>query len=454
MSAKTIPALAAAIRHHFHSQPQDDTHSAAFWVDSLCIPATQPDRHATLHSMGFIYSRAAAVVVTLSGPLGALLDRMASDRKCVLTEDELRIAEGDEWITSVWTYQEVANSQDLVFVAIDEGEDHESAAAGASSGRGVSVSDFLSCIGYSLTRHTRGTALTPFDVRTAFPRMDALEDLAVDILTSSTRSALQAMSNIDRRICAPARPENRIYAMIGVITQSPYTPTATPHTSGLDPTIPELAESFMRECDRKGDFSYLYSSAERDDVMGRRWRPKAGDIPAVLLWCVYGSGQAGHYDARGFWLDGVHCIDALAGGAATVGEAGRQKVLQWLGSPGSRMGDAEIAEALARRLRQVGFTGSDSPVTTPHGIFFPQTTVRPDARTQDEYVIIIPATLEWVFGRPALARIRTCAVDGAESVVSFVPGVFAGSAPDTVATSVLLDPGAQQAAPDAGNDGY
>jgi hypothetical protein len=365
---------------------------------------------------------------------------MTSNRKFVLDKDELQIAERDEWVISVWTYQELANNQDRFFVAIDNADDHKNATTGVFSGLGVADSDFLSCIGYSLTRYTQRHNLTSFDVREIFPRLDILEDVIADrFIPSSSTSALQVMSNIDRRVCAIDGPENRFYAMIGVITQH-HTPAYTSASSGLSPTIPDLAESFMRVCESKGDFSFIFSSAERDNAVGRRWRPKAGHIPSILPWNPYGIGQRGHYDEHGLWFDKVHCIDAFV--SATLEEAARKRVLDWLGPgvSGSLIGDTDITNELGSRLKKTGFTGSSKSIMTSHGIFFPQTTIQPDASAQSEYIIIIPATLEWVFGYPALARINTNAVGGGNSIISFVAGVFGGCAPNIAPSSVLIDP--------------
>jgi len=435
MSDRTIPALTAAMRHHFHPETQDGGHSAGFWIDALCIPDTQPSRRATLESMGFVYSRASVVTVSLSGPLATILHHMTSNTNYTLSEDELQIAERDEWVTSVWTYQEIVNSQTLFFIAISDEDDHANGATGVFLGLGVPGSRFLNCVGHSLSLYKRHHN---FDVQKGFPRLDALEDVTVNWLTADAfaRSALKVMSNLDRRVCASNRPENRFYSMIGAITQSPKD-RVFPASSGPSskPMIPDIAESFMGICEAKGDYSFIFSSAERDNAVGRRWRPKAGFIPAILPWDCHGDGLRGHYDKHGFWLDNVYRIDAFA--STTLGDAGRQIVLGWLRLSGSPASDADITNKSAGRLKQIGFTGSSKSITTPHGIFFPQNTIQRNANTRSECIIIIPATLQRVFGYPALARIKT---SGGSEGFSFVAGVFVGSAPNAAASSVLIDP--------------
>ena len=198
---------------------------------------------------------------------------------------------------------------------------------------GVSVSDFMSCIGCSLTRHRPSTRAPRSHGRTSWKT----------ILIPSARNP------------RPACPENRIYVSL-----------PSPRRHATDATIPELA------CGNADPHRRLLVTADGGV-------PRRGGHP-------YESGRAGHCDARGSWLGGMHCIE----GGGT---------LRWLGSPGSRMGDAGLAEA-------VGFTGSDSPVTAPHGSSSRRRRCGPPPARRKSYVVVV----------------RTCAVGDAEGVVSFVPG--------------------------------
>ena len=96
MSNNTIPSLSAAIQHSEHP---------AFWIDALGVPSHAP-RHATLGSMGYIYSLAAEVIITCPETLHPVLSAMQSASP--LPEETLHQLEQDDWVTSVWTYQEVA----------------------------------------------------------------------------------------------------------------------------------------------------------------------------------------------------------------------------------------------------------------------------------------------------------------------------------------------------------
>jgi len=76
---------------------------------------------------------------------------------------------------------------------------------------------------------------------------------------------------MDRR--TSERKEDYFNALIGAITAEPL---RDPSATALHP-----AEYFMRLCEEKGDFSFIYSSAPRSNAPGRSWRPLAGPIPAI-----------------------------------------------------------------------------------------------------------------------------------------------------------------------------
>jgi hypothetical protein len=289
MSDQTLPALVAAI---------ENSNCSAFWIDAFCIPLAQPQRRATLESMGFIYSQASQVIVSLSEPSFAAVEQMV--RSDIVDENALRILDQDEWVRSVWTYQEVVNSQRLHFVT------------GGVAGAVVDGTHFLNCVGYSLDRYQKTHACNSFGIRQKFPGLDALEDLIADWLISNftKRSAFQVMSNLDRR--HTAEPQNYFYSMIGAVSQTPSARTPSP-------SVTELSETFMRICEEKNDYSFLYSTAARDERLGRRWRPVPGPLHALLPWHSWGEAQPGHYDSQGFWLDTMLRFDI----ATTMNESAK-----------------------------------------------------------------------------------------------------------------------------------
>lgn len=67
------------------------------------------------------------------------------------------------------------------------------------------------------------------------------------------------MSNMDRRV--QGRAEDHFYAMIGAISAERASAMV-----GVPP-----CEAFMRVCEKKGDFSFTYSAAKREENPPRRW---------------------------------------------------------------------------------------------------------------------------------------------------------------------------------------
>lgn len=157
MSTRTLTALAAAMRNSTVS---------ALWIDAFCIPVVEPQRRATLESMEFIYHLSAETMVVLSGTKLATLQKMQqSDR---LDHKALLDLAHDEWVTSVWTYQETVNSKDVRFVSSKQTGDQ----LGSWCSHWVSMqvskrfyswlgeaavdgSHFLDCVGHSLALYKK-----------------------------------------------------------------------------------------------------------------------------------------------------------------------------------------------------------------------------------------------------------------------------------------------------------
>src|SRR5262249_3663552 len=119
------------------------------------------------------------------------------------------------------------------------------------------------------------------------PGLDALETLMNDwrMAGYAERSAYQVMNAMTGRT---ARHHDYLDAMIGAITSAP----------SIDPNDAELSrpEYFMRACERKGDFSFIYSTASR---ASGAWRPSPSSspgplpLPPVLPWTNTGERQTG-----------------------------------------------------------------------------------------------------------------------------------------------------------------
>lgn len=407
MSDQTLPVLATVIRN------SPDT--SAFWIDTFCVPAKQPQRSATLRSMGFIYNLAADLFVALSVPTFTVIDQWRN--KLVETslskiERQLRVLDEDRWVSSVWTYQEIMNSKIVHFVPIQP-------AAGPAMIDGIDLFDRL---GLTFQRYKAGQGLNDFELCIHFPAADALHQLVADWYTSSYLevSALQIMSSLDRR--SSNMPKNYFYSILGVLTQQP---------SWLeqDSTVEELSESLMSLCEQKNDYSFLYSSTPRDGRAGKRWRPKPDFLHAVLAWHVHGSAQEGYHTSEGFWLCSMiklNISDELDFAAKEFIVKGLQ-----LSTPISSPNHVVASDAF-RRLEQIGFTGSSQHVVSTQGLFFPQNQLDVD-QGSGSLIVLVSASLRWTFGAPSVAKIFK------EGIELFTPGVFVGIHTEGMSSSVLLD---------------
>lgn len=390
VSDLTIPALKAVIRH----RPS----CARIWIDAFCVPLDTSERTRTLESMGFIYSRAEEVVVVLSAAARPVLEKMStSDR---VDSVHLDILEREGWIERAWTYQEAVNSRTLSITCEE------------SHGAIIQGSHFLNCLGYTLSRLGRSGLVNAQKQR--YPRLDAFEDLIADYMIAGyqERSALQVMSNMDRR--TQQHREDHFYAMIGAISIA----RASSYPN-LNP-----CEAFMSLCERKGDYSFIYSTAKRDSAMSKRWRPVSGDLPSILPWHCWGEGQPAHEDSGSLYLDLMLPLEK-----SPLEEEGKKVVEGWLTSSKIRaVGSPEsLHESAYVALRAMGFNGSPECVSTTHGFFFPSERIS----TDQEITILVATMVRWTFGAPGLAR----CYGNAES---YTPGVFFGRVDKAAATSVKV----------------
>jgi hypothetical protein len=390
VSDRTIPALETFIRH----RPS----CSGIWIDAFCVPLTEPERSLTLESMGYIYAGADEVMVVLSSAALPALTRMLSSSR--VDVDDLAVLEHEEWVKRAWTYQEAVNSTALLLTC--EGE------ASAL----VSESQFFDCVGYALA-HVKGSMADKLRI---YPRLNALEDIMADIYTAAygDRAALNVMSNMDRRV--QGRVEDHFYAMIAAISAE--------RVSAIGDVQP--CEVFMRVCEKKGDFSFIYSAAKREELPLRRWRPVPGDLPSILPWHGWGTRQAGRLCHDGLWLDNMVVVHQ-----SQPQEEAREFVQQWLMAfwedhPNSQQNLEENAYAT---LRIMGFTGSKRCVTTTKGYFFPFESV------SSEQVInmMVSTTLRWNMGAPGLVS-----YEERDKKILYTPGIFIGSLEGEDAMSVLV----------------
>ncbi|KAF2109363.1 hypothetical protein BDV96DRAFT_585430 [Lophiotrema nucula] len=391
VSDRTISALTATIR----CCPL----STRIWVDAFCVPLELPERAHTLESMGHIYSCAEQVIVVLSNASVPVLNQMKSSDR--IDPSLLDVLEKEDWITRAWTYQEAVNSKKLFFTC--------------ENARHVMIdgSHFLNCLGFTLSRLDKTV-----DKRRRYPRLDAFEDLIADYMIAGyeERSALQVMSNMDRRTeSTKERPEDHFYAMVGAIIAD--------HASSSGITDP--CEAFMILCERKGDYSFIYSAATRDSASLRRWRPVSGDLPSILPLHCWGGGQPGHEDSGSFYLDEMLVLERSA-----LGKEGEKFVESWLASSETHAGKPRTAldQAAYIALRTIGFYGSSDCIPTTEGLFFPLTPVLPELVS----LVLIATQVRWTLGAPGLVRYHDGDMD------FFLPGVFFGRVDNAATCSVKV----------------
>jgi hypothetical protein len=392
MSNHTLPSLAAAVSNNL---------GAAFWIDAFCIPTDRQKKQATLERMGFIYSCAKQVVVAFSSVSFAAIEQVA--RSDQLDDHHLEVLDCDEWVKSVWTYQEVVNSQQLICVC------------GELPGSTIEGAEFLNRVGYSLQIYKKRHGLDSFDLIERFPRLSALEDLVADWMLAGymERSALQVMSNMDLRVYR--KPTHRLYSMIGAVTDQPSRTSA-------NSTVVDLAELFMIACEEKNDYSFIYSAAPRDLRPGKRWRPVPGCLPSILPWHSWGEAQRVHKDAAGLWLEDIVTLQPSHG----LSPKAKEIIIGWMGHPELVESDAQLAERLCRTLRRVGYNGSSEHVIVEGGVFFPLHAVDAPAAA------LVTIGIRWTLGAPGLL------VQATKEGTQYVPGVFAGSTTVKAPGRVLL----------------
>jgi hypothetical protein len=382
-----------------------------FWIDAFCVPVDPMTKTATLESMGFIYSRAIQVVVVLSEESFTAVETMMGQLDTAKVPGSrpecLDVLEKDAWIRSVWTYQEVVNSQRLIFTG-------EGIAA-----RSISGQDFLNHFGHYVDTWRRANGYSAFEFREKYPFLDAFESVVLDwrVVEYEERCALHVMSQTDNRLWIS--PSNIFYSMIGAITSKP-----SRRKSGS--SIESLAEAFMNICEDKGDYSFIYSATKRDERPGYEWRPAPQILRSLLPWPCLGDAQRGERDPQGIRLKDMAILER----SASVGEKGTATLLWCLKEYTTSISDSDSAliDKYLAILRKIGFTGSEDYLVTTHGIFFPQHRVAPDL----DVVLWVSTAIGWRIATPGLAVVS----DGRQKI-EYVPGIFGGSVPDDAVTVII-----------------
>ena len=397
------------------------------------MPRDEPAKRFTLESMGFIYSQCEEVVIMLSSTAAEAIEQMGTHGSGRVTEEGLRGLEEDRWATRLWTYQESANARDFYFT-------YEGASEKAALVNGV---DLFNCLGFSLQQMKKEKGIDDVALMKLFPTLSNLEDVFVEMYVTpyGWRSAMVVMTSIQRRTVDSV--QNLFYAMTCAITTKP--------SPGLwDMVDQDPAETFMRTCEENNDYSFIYSSDERDETPGRRWRPKPNQLIPILSSHSYGEAQRGHRTSEGLWLEGMLYFTT----SPMMDPNGREWIMGLLNRPELvQEADSVLAQACVLKLKEFGFqclpydtASSLAPIETTEGasqsppeylilgdrIFVPQWPLEPARILR----ILVSNQISWSLGAPGLVEIE--GTERSEYVVGVYVGYKPGLRPNANLISALL----------------
>lgn len=258
------------IRSLFHGESRiteklELSHKAshAIWIDALCTPQQQPAFDICIQNMGEIYKEAAQVFVVLKDTCLDTVNKVYN-KKSLNLNDYLAVAR-DDWIDRVWTYPEFVNSKMMFFVSEGKGNTF------------VNEQNFLNAL---MSDEKEYADIQNLELTQKLERMQLL----VAANQMEQQSAFQAMSATSRRLTT--YQDDRINAMLSVVTD---TITDIPNKQLIAPV-----ENFMRACEEKGDYSFIFSKNQRSKALGRTWRPIGDEItPIISDVSVTGSGLSG-----------------------------------------------------------------------------------------------------------------------------------------------------------------
>ena len=357
ISPRTIPVLETAIRASesvpcwrealaglWHDEPMHSEKLAlalraaqALWIDSICMPSEPAAWQTCLLGMGAIYRAATQVIAVLAADSASTLKKIRD--KTPLEHDDLLAIERDDWISRVWTYQEIATSQTIYFAAEADGTmllNHQ---------------QFLNALVSASADYADAKEMIRNQLVALFPRLDSLQDVFTELqnVEYSGRSAFQILGAMQKRVAE--NPLDRIYAILGVV--------ATSAAPGALATGVSVGEYFMQVCEQAGDFSYLFSTGPRSQLPGRSWRPTGEQFNAVVCGlAAFGFGLAASLKPTHLEMHNMCRMNCHV----------NNPVINALAAFMGRSFAGEILEHLRRR----GFTGHGDVIKLEQGYFFPQ----------------------------------------------------------------------------------
>jgi hypothetical protein len=175
--------------------------------------------------------------------------------------------------------------------------------------------------------------------------------------------------------------------MVGILERVPADRAST------EIQVPAI-EAFLRACDAKDDFSYVFSVSPRSEIQGRSWRPAPpGPMRAPISWHCYGSGQRGTLESTHLRLDDVAFLRQ-----GEIGAKAKRFISEWLATDAATFDVRQAGARAFRRLHDAGFDGASLAIECETGVVFFQS-VHADAASLE---IVVPMHLRWAHGAPAL----------------------------------------------------
>ena len=350
-SFESTECLETEMRSLFHKEIKRDEKlelvhkaSCAIWVDALCRPQQQPAADICIQNMGEIYRESTQVFVVLNTDCTNTVEKIRNKDPLNLN-DYLAIAD-DDWIDRVWTYQEYANSKIMFLIAEDKGDTF------------VSEANFLNQL---MTHDVAYTDVKDVELTQKLERWQFL--IAEQYLFE--RSAFLVMSAVNRRFCLPTRPEDRVNAMLSVISDK-YIDTQSQN-------LITSAEYFMQLCEKNNDFSFIFSINPRSKVLGRGWRPLDTQLTPVIsdIFVYESNGLSGVIKDTHLQMNNM-C-----------------RMIPWKSnsvvSAIENLLKADFPKELLKILKQRGFTGCGECIKLEYGYFFPQ---HPHKRSKNLFVAV------------------------------------------------------------------
>ncbi|KAH7393034.1 hypothetical protein BKA66DRAFT_602425 [Pyrenochaeta sp. MPI-SDFR-AT-0127] len=409
MSNLTLPSLESAMRN----APQGQE---AFWIDCFSIPAEKPLKGIILDLLSNIFDAAHEVIVPLGLNDAKTLPLLAGTTALSATPstdlvNALKDLNQEEWVKSIWTYKEVLSAKNYIFT-----DRNAKAASGAKEAQ-IKDLQFFKKVGEALDVYKGQTKLTSWDIRKNLTQVDALEDLGLarQLKAPYEGSVFEALANLDRRFVESDK--NFFWGFYGVLTLE-MIPASKPHD-----TLAELYERLFELCEKKKDYSFVYTSAERQTTKLKTFYPKAGALHSIITMPGDANYQSGSSSAKGVTLDGMVTLKATA----ALGKRGKDYIQQWFKKDVPAIADdgtdKSIASKIIQILQMVDYSGSKEYIVTDDGIFFPQTPAGANP------TILVTSQLGWSFGSPGFAK---------TSAGAYIPGAFVGHVAKDIAAPVLM----------------